>query len=341
MSKLLLQIATIVCGATVLHAADPVLHSFKKIQLSDEFWSEGANFGDFNKDGKMDIVSGPYWWEGPDFTKRHAYYPGTASFRVKNADGSEQVVPGFKGGRSKENAYSDNFFAFSHDFNRDGWDDILILGFPGLDASWYENPKGKQGHWTRHKVFDMVDNESPTWTDLTGDGKPEIVCNSGGYFGYATPNWEKPTEKWTFHPITPKGKWQRFTHGLGIGDVNGDGRADLLEMNGWWEQPASLANDPQWKFHPVAFAPGAGSAHMFAYDVNGDGRNDVISSLAAHGYGLAWYEQLAEKEADGGPKFKQHVIMNKEARENKYGVSFSSSMPWTSWIWTATASKTS
>ena len=39
-------------------------HQFKKIQLSDQFWDEGANFGDFNHDGKMDIVSGPFWYEG-------------------------------------------------------------------------------------------------------------------------------------------------------------------------------------------------------------------------------------------------------------------------------------
>src|SRR5436190_608091 len=44
------------------------LHSFKRIQLSDQFWSEGANFGDLNNDGKNDLISGPWWWEGPDFT---------------------------------------------------------------------------------------------------------------------------------------------------------------------------------------------------------------------------------------------------------------------------------
>jgi len=317
-------VAATLAGA---NAADNTVHSWKKIQLSEHFWGEGANFGDFNKDGNMDIVSGPYWWAGPDFKARHEYYPASKSWAKKSDDGSETKIPGFKGALSKENEYSDNFFAYTHDFNKDGWTDILIYGFPGKDASWYENPAGKDSngspHWKRHKVFDVVDNESPQWLDVTGDGKPEILCNSEGYFGYVTPDWSDTTKPWTLHKISPKGGWQRFTHGIGLGDVNGDGKPDLLEMNGWWQQPASLDGDPEWVNHKVAFAPGAGSAHMFAYDVNGDGRNDIITSLAAHGYGLAWYEQLAEKDANGSPKFERHVVMNKEPKENKYGIAFS------------------
>ncbi len=304
-------------------AADYSLHTFKKIQLSQEFWSEGANFGDFNHDGQMDVVSGPYWWEGPSFEKRHEYYPANKSFKVKGEGATEKTIPGFEGALGTNNAYSDNFFAFTYDFNKDGWDDILIYGFPGLDASWYENPQGKKNpggseHWARHKVFDVVDNESPTWGDLTGDGKPEIICNSGGYFGYVEPDWSDPAKPWTFHRISPKGNWQRFTHGLGYGDVNGDGRMDILEAGGWWEQPASLAGDPEWVRHPFKFSNGG--SHMFAYDVNGDGLNDVITCLEAHGYGLVWYEQVRE---NGQINFKQHVITGSKPEQNRYGVCFS------------------
>jgi len=300
-----------------------VIHTWTKLQLSKEFWSEGANYADFNHDGKMDVVAGPYWWEGPDFTKRHEYYPATKSFTLKKEDGSTEKVPGFEGALGKNNAYSDNFFAFTYDINHDGWDDILIYGFPGEDASWYENPKGKHAadgseHWARHKVFDVVDNESPTFGDLTGDGRPEMIFHSKGYLGYAEPDWANPTKPWTFHKISPKGGWQRFTHGYGYGDINGDGKMDILEAGGWWEQPKSLEGDPEWKKHP--WKVGGGGAQMHVYDVNGDGLNDVITSLEAHNYGLAWFEQYRE---GGEIKFRQHLIMNKEPKENKYGIKFS------------------
>lgn len=323
MKSISYALAGVLSTTLLASAASHTLHSFKKIQLTDKFWSEGATFGDFNHDGKMDVVSGPYWWEGPDFKVRHEYYPATKTFKLKKDDGTEQTIPGFEGGLGKNNTYSDNFFAFTYDFNKDGWDDILIYGFPGADASWYENPKKKKQsdgteHWVRHKVFDVVDNESPTWGDLTGDGKPEIICNSGGYFGYVQPDWKDTTKPWTFHKISPKGNWQRFTHGLGYGDINGDGRKDILEADGWWEQPASLAGDPVWVKHPFKF--NNGGSHMYAYDVNGDGLNDVITAIEAHGYGLVWYEQVKE---NGQINFKKHVITGTKPEDNRYGVCFS------------------
>jgi len=59
---------------------------------------------------------------------------------------------------------------------------------------------------------------------------------------------------------------------------------------------------------------------MVVYDVNDDGLNDVITSLAAHGYGLAWFEQVKE---NGQISFREHLILNKDATTNGYGVQFS------------------
>lgn len=301
-------------------AAEPTLVSFKKQPLEKYYWSEGAMFGDLNRDGKPDAVFGPYWWEGPSFTKRHELYPATRTTKTKK-DGQDVEFPGFEGVFGSKNSYSsDNFFAFIHDFDGDGWNDVLTYGLPGTPAFLYVNPQGKAQHWARHQVFDEVDNESPTFTDLDGDGKPELVCNYKGNFGYAKPDPKNPTAKWPFTSITADGKWAKFTHGLGVGDVNGDGRADLLFKDGWFEQPAK-GTTGAWKWHKTFFAPT--SSQMYAYDVNGDGLNDVVTALASHGYGLAWYEQLKSKDAAGSPEFRAHVIMNKEPRENRHGVAFS------------------
>ena len=324
MTKLALLFAGLVSTAVVARAADYTVHSFKRVQLTDQFWSEGADCGDFNHDGKKDVASGPFWWEGPDFKVRHEYRPATKTSKIKKADGSETTVPGYKGALGNENDYSDNFFTFVHDINGDGWDDIVVIGLPSTDLRYYENPQGKKAadgseHWTEHKVYKPLDNESPMWADLNGDGKPEVVCNSEGYLGYVQPNWAAPTQPWKFHRITPKGKWHMYTHGIGYGDINGDGRQDLLEEAGWWEQPKSLEGDPQWTFHAWPFAPG-GAAQMYGYDVNGDGLTDVITCLNPHGYGLAWHEQYRE---NGAVKFRQHLLMGKDPKDSPYGVKFS------------------
>jgi len=316
--------AAILAAAPALHlgasrsGGQNQVHAFERLQLSDQFWSEGANAADLNNDKIADIISGPYWWAGPDYQKRYEYYPATTTFQLKLGPLTTVTVPGFEGTLGKENKYSDNFFVWPYDFNRDGWNDILIVGFPGTDTSWFENPKRSDTHWTRHQIFDKTDNESPVFTDLAGDKRPELVCITAGRYGYAQPDWTDPAKPWIFHPITPDKKYGNFTHGLGVGDVNGDGRADLLEKDGWWEHPVSIAGDPTWTFHPQPF--GTGGAQMYAYDVNGDGLADVITSLAAHGFGLAWFEQYREGTAI---KFREHLIVGKDPAQNAYGVKFS------------------
>ena len=309
-------LALVIAGSAA--AADSTVPGFKKIQVTDQFWAEGADFGDFNHDGIMDVASGPYWYAGPDFKERHEYRPATSSFTHTNSAGLPEKIPGYEGALGVNNAYSDNFFTFVYDFNHDGWPDIMTIGFPGKEAYWYENPQGKSGHWQRHLIYTNVDNESPVLTELIGDGKPQLVCNSGGYFGYAEADWNAPDKPWTFHRISPKGPWGKFQHGLGVGDVNGDGRMDVLEKDGWWEQPASLDGDPVWKFHKFQFSE-KGCAQMYAYDVNGDGLNDIICCLNPHGYGLAWFEQV---RTNGEITFIRHLILNPDATPSKDGVVF-------------------
>jgi hypothetical protein len=318
MIQRILAAALGLCCVQVATAGPGGAPSFKKIQATDQFWAEGAAAGDFNKDGKVDVVSGPFWYEAPDFKVRHEIYPANATFKAKKADGTEVTIPGYEGALGVNNAYSDCFLTFTYDFNNDGWMDVMVYGFPGKEVPWYENPKGGKGQWTRHVVFDVLDNESPCFLDVTGDGKPEILCCSRGYIGYAEADWQKPGEPWKWHAVSPKGDYERYSHGIGAGDINGDGRIDILDKDAWWEQPASVAGDPVWKRHPFPFAKAA--AQMLVYDVNGDGLNDVITAYSAHEYGLLWFEQVKKGEEI---TFREHVILNKDATKNKQGVQFS------------------
>jgi putative membrane-bound dehydrogenase-like protein len=293
-------------AASSLQAATQI--TWKRQQLHGDFYAEGATIGDINGDGKADVVSGPFWWEGPAFEKRHAFY--------------EPKIFSIHG-------YSDNFFAYVHDFNADQKNDILVLGFPGKEARLYLNPGVHDDKpWAMHIVADVVDNESPVFTDITGDGKPEIVCSTGGKFGWFAPNWDKPTEKWPFIAVTDDMKVAKFTHGLGVGDVNGDGKMDLLEARRWWENNASGT----WTQHNFAAGVGGG-AQMFAYDFDGNGTNDVFTSLAAHRYGVAVYLQnkaeggeAAKNNADKSvrsPNWQRIMLASEQPQDNDYGIVFS------------------
>jgi hypothetical protein len=322
MSRICHFFAATLLGVSIACAQEPV-PTFKKIQITDKFWSEGAAAGDFNHDGHMDVASGPFWYEGPDFKIRHEFFANDQSFTTTNAEGKTVTIEGFEGGLGVKNSYSKDFFTFTADINGDGWTDIVIVGFPGDKSFWYENPQNKPGLWQAHTIINSTDDESPVFCDLFKNGHPVLLCITSNHLGYAAPNGKDPTKPWKFHRISPMHKdYQKFTHGLGFGDVNGDGRNDVMVKDGWYEQPTSLTGDSVWKFHPYPFAP-KGSAQMFAYDVNGDGLPDVITCLNPHGYGLAWYEQLPDKDAKGEIQFKQHLILNPDATPNKDGVAFS------------------
>ena len=256
---------------------------YKKIVLSDKFYAEGSYYGDFNKDGKLDIVAGPYWYEGPDFTKKHEIYPPEAFDPAK---------------------YSDNFTVFVADLNGDGWDDVFVCPHPGTQGYWFENPKGEKKHWTKHMGPAEVGNESQQWADMFGNGKFGPIYNMNGWLGFATYDIKDGAPEWTFHKVSGEDKkYQRYSHGIGYGDINGDGLLDLLEKDGWWEQPKE--KDKPWKFHPYPFADAA--AHMLVYDVDGDGLNDVVTAWHCHLYGLVWFKQV--RDVNGKISWNRNEIL--------------------------------
>lgn len=271
-------------------------------RLTPFYYNWSAVAADFNKDGKTDIASGPYVYYGPDFTaKREIYAPQT-------------VNP------------SDNYATFVQhvgDFNGDGWPDIVATNLGKSGATLYINPGTERRRWKQYHVVPSVQSENSLLTDVDGDGEPELVYIAENFVRYAKPDPADPTGPWQVHTVSEKGPWS--VHGIGVGDVNGDKLVDILGADGWWEHPAAGDSSAKWKYHPVAFGRwgriGEGGATIGVYDINGDGLNDVITSLEAHGWGLAWFEQ--KRTADGTISFIPHMIMDNHTTKNAGAVAFS------------------
>ena len=273
--------------------------SWKKTVVDKVFRSEGVAIADVNRDGKIDILAGDVWYEAPDW-KMHEIRSV-----LDYGDGSGE---GRKG-------YSRSFACWAADLNNDGWPDLIVIGWPGDACHWYENPQGKPGHWKEHLIWPSACNETPQFVDLFGNGSRVLVMGTQppgkedqGQMGWFTPG-KDPTQRWEMHPISEPSRpgkeipgTRRFSHGLGVGDVNGDGRLDVICTGGWWEQPEKVDGKP-WPFHPANL--GEPCADMYAYDMDGDGRPDILST-SAHQYGMWWYQQRPGK--GGEPTFLRHDL---------------------------------
>jgi hypothetical protein len=261
------------------------LISFKKHVLTTEFLAEGVAVGDVNQDGLIDVMAGAYWFEAPHWTRHEMTKPVKYEY---------------------DKGYSNAFVCHALDVNLDGWIDFVRIGFPGKEVMWYENPKNQGGYWKAHAIYPTLGNESAGFYDIDGDGNLEIV---GGNSSTGEIIWLKAPssadeKEWKVYTVSQKDSpgTAPFSHGLGVSDMNGNGRMDIIIREGWWEAPED-PRKPEWKFNPADL--GEASAQMYAYDFNGDGLMDVLSS-SAHELGVWWHQQMKDKK--GNVSWKTHLI---------------------------------
>lgn len=318
--------------------------SYTKVTVHDRFLSESCAIGDYDGDGNPDISAGRRWYPGPDFATEHVFRGGHDD--LPRAGLGPEIVTGV----------ADDQADYAFDVDGDGDVDIINVASPDVDetmtpsqapapqphatAYWYENPGPELAattEWQGHLVHDDVRHEQHGIGDVDGDGLPELYgacrgCMPTQTLGYYRLDAQNPTKRWTYHAVSEEQEFPfsgtGWMHGLGLGDVNLDGRLDLLERDGVWldvlaPKPNTLrCPSPGCGFVETQLFGGStaqhvGGSHMFAFDVDGDGDGDVVSADNAHSYGISWYEQTAPLV------FSRHRFLGDPERPGTPGVMFS------------------
>jgi hypothetical protein len=249
--------------------------SFRKHEINRTSIFEAAGALDVDGDGDLDIVSGGTWYEAPSW----------APHKVRDV---EQV-----------GTYMNCFSTVPLDADGDGDTDFVSVSYFGKNVGWVENPGKGDAAWTYHEIDQPGPSECAVAVDLTGDGKPEILPNTVNTVVFYAHEVDGGRPRFRKVALGDTGAG----HGIGSGDINRDGRVDILTLHGWFEAPAEPLGET-WTFHK-AWDLGATGIQILGRDLDGDGDTDLVYGMG-HDIGLYWLEQA--RKADGSTEWVKHEV---------------------------------
>ena len=225
--------------------------------------AEGITTLDMNGDGRPDLLSGAYWYENPGSDggewKRHQY----------------RTV-------GVHNEFVSDCGEWTVDVNHDGRPDVVTAGWITNGLWWFENPGHGDTLWKPHLIADSYDTEGGAMADIDGDGKPDVIVAHYNHSGILWVDFSGQEPR--VHHV---GDRSQDGHGVGVADVDGDGKPDILTPYGWFRNID--ADHDRWEWH-ADWKLGDAGFPILGYDVNGDGKLDIIYGQG-HSYGLYWLEQ--------------------------------------------------
>lgn len=246
--------------------------SFERHTLNKKSTYSACAVDDINGDGQLDIICGGWWYEGPNWNRHF----------VRDVE--------------KIRGWFDGYSHLPYDVDGDGDTDFINVNYRSKAIYWIEHPDDLLTPWPKHIIAEPGSMETGRLHDIDGDGQIDILPNGAKFAAW----WQRQGNQFVRRDLPE----DLHGHGIGFGDINGDGRGDIISLNGWMEAPENRITG-KWTWHPEFKLKRRPSVPIYIVDVDADGDNDLVW-CEGHDYGVFWEEQTID--SDGKRSWKHHVI---------------------------------